>query len=101
MKYILFALLMSASLALGITAQTQSVRPRVAPTSTPTIKNDTQTTNTNRQPPVLGNGGVRPSGTPVTQSTTGKKSDDEEVVKGEANAGKMPVTVLDQAGRVV
>src|SRR5438034_7497587 len=101
MKYIFFALLISASLALGITAQTQSVRPRIAPTSTPTIKNDTQTTNTNRQPPVLGNGGVRPSGTPVTQSTTGKKSDDDEVVKVETNLVTMPVSVLDREGRFV
>ena len=88
----------------GIYGQgTTTVRPRVAPTATPTIKNDTQPPAQRPSgPPVLRGGGVKPSTAPTSQPSTSAKSDDEnEVVKVETNLVTMPVSVLDRDGRFI
>src|SRR5690348_12471111 len=108
MKNLLTSLGMAALLAVGISAQsTTGVRPRVAPTATPTIKNDSQTQVQPQQqpggPPVLQRGGVRPSTAPTpTTSQPAKTTDDsDEVVKVETNLVTMPVSVLDREGRFI
>ena len=84
-----------------ISAQT-SVRPRVAPSPTPTIKNGTQLPQTPTGPPVLRGGGVRPSTAPQTQPTPPAKSDDDDgVLRVETNLVTMPVSVLDREGRFI
>ena len=88
--------------ALGIDAQTQTTRPRVASTPAPSIKNDTQNPTTDRRPPVLSNQtGVKPSGsaTPTTGSVLSPKED--EVVRIDTNLVTMPVSVLDREGRFI
>lgn len=102
MKIFFTALMLSGLLVVGVLAQsTQTVRPRVAPTSTPTIRNETQPSNQERKAPVLSGGGVRPSSTPQTSTTTAKKSDDDEIVRVETNLVTMPVSVLDREGRFI
>lgn len=102
MKTILFALGVTAILTTGILAQT-SVRPRVAPTSTPTIQNDTrQPTQSPVGPPTLKGGGVRPSSVPSPASSSTPGNDDEnEVIKVDTNLVTMPVSVLDREGRFI
>jgi Ca-activated chloride channel family protein len=103
MKNILTALGVVAIFATGILAQT-SVRPRVAPTSTPTIKNDTQRPSQSPVgPPTLKGGGVRPSTvpTPATSSTPVTSDDENEVIKVDTNLVTMPVSVLDREGRFI
>jgi VWFA-related protein len=107
MKNVLTSLALAALLSVGIAAQsTTGVRPRVAPTATPTIKNDTQTQVQQRQPggpPVLQRGGVRPTTAPTpTTSQPAKPADDsDEIVKVETNLVTMPVSVLDREGRFI
>jgi Ca-activated chloride channel family protein len=101
MKNLLTALLLSGIAAVGIAAQsTQTVRPRVAPTGTPTIKNDTQIPSTDRKPPVLnGPGGVKPSAT--SQSGSATKAEQDGVYRIDTNLVTMPVSVLDKQGRFI
>ena len=83
---------------------TTTVRPRVAPTATPTIKNDPESPAQKPSgPPVLKGGGVQPSnGSAGQPATTSSKSDDEtDVVKVDTNLVTMPVSVLDHEGRFI
>ena len=102
MKNIVTLLGLAGLCAVGVIAQT-TIRPRVAPTSTPTIKNDTQRPVEDRAtPPVLRGGGVGPTektAPPVTPATT--RSDEDEVIKVETNLVTMPVSVLDREGRFI
>ena len=106
MKTVLFALGFALLSTIGVLGQsTTTARPRVAPTATPTIKNDTQVPS--RQPggpPVLKDGGVKPSpnGSAVPTSANASKSDDDsDVLKVETNLVTMPVSVLDREGRFI
>jgi VWFA-related protein len=104
MKKVLAAL--GLSVLLVVAGLGQTVRPRVAPTSTPTIKNDTQTPSTPSQqpvgPPVLRGGGIRPTTTPTPSTSSSPETDDEnEVVKVDTNLVTMPVSVLDREGRFI
>lgn len=105
MKNVLTALGVAAISASAILAQTTTtVRPRVAPSSTPAIKSDTQ--NSSQQPvgpPVLKGGGVRPSTvpTPLTSSSPATQDAENEVIKVETNLVTMPVSVLDREGRFI
>lgn len=105
MKSLLTVLGFTLLLANWVFGQTTTtVRPRVAPTATPTIKNDPQSpARQSGGPPVLKGGGVAPSTNSPGQSTaTSSKSDDEnEVLKVETNLVTMPVSVLDREGRFV
>jgi von Willebrand factor type A domain. len=89
----------------GVFGQTTTAaRPRVAPTATPTIKNDSQLPAQQPSgPPVLRGGGVTPSTDSRSRSTApAAKSDDEnEVLKVETNLVTMPVSVLDRDGRFI
>src|SRR5512146_1259503 len=102
MKSLLTVLGFTLLLANWVFGQTTiTVRPRVAPTATPTIKNDPQSpARQSGGPPVLKGGGVAPSTNSPGQSTaTSSKSDDEnEVLKVETNLVTMPVSVLDREG---
>jgi VWFA-related protein len=102
MKNVLSALGVAAIFATGILGQT-SVRPRVAPTSTPAIKNDTQqSTQSPVGPPTLKGGGVRPSTVPTPAASSTPVTDDEnEVIKVDTNLVTMPVSVLDREGRFI
>ena len=103
MKNILTALGIAAICATSLLAQT-AVRPRVAPSATPTIKNDTQrTTQSPVGPPTLKGGGIRPSSapTPATSSTPVTADDEGEVIKVDTNLVTMPVSVLDREGRFI
>jgi Ca-activated chloride channel family protein len=103
MKNIFSAFGVAAIFATGILAQT-TVRPRVAPTATPTIQNDTQrTTQAPVGPPTLKGGGVRPSTVPApaTSSTPVTSDDENEVIKVDTNLVTMPVSVLDREGRFI
>ena len=101
MKNFLTALLLSGLATIGIAAQSsQTVRPRVAPTGTPTIKNDTQAPTADRKPPVLnGPGGVKPSATSQPGSVT--KAEQDGVYRIDTNLVTMPVSVLDKQGRFI
>ena len=105
MKSLLTVLGFTLLLANWVFGQTTTtVRPRVAPTATPTIKNDPQSpARQSGGPPVLKGGGVAPSTNSPGQSTaTSSNSDDEnEVLKVETNLVTMPVSVLDREGRFV
>jgi Ca-activated chloride channel homolog len=89
----------------GVFSQsTTAARPRVAPTATPTIKNDSQLPAQQPSgPQVLRGGGVTPSTDSKSRSTApAAKSDDEnEVLKVETNLVTMPVSVLDRDGRFI
>ncbi|HYJ91995.1 MAG TPA: VWA domain-containing protein [Pyrinomonadaceae bacterium] len=101
MKNLALLLLLLGLITVVTKAQTtQSARPRVAPTATPTIKNDPQVT-TDRRPPVLNSqSGVKPSATPTTTGTVLKPGEDE-VVRIDTNLVTMPVSVLDREGRFI
>jgi Ca-activated chloride channel family protein len=104
MKNLLISLGIAALLSVGISAQsTTGVRPRVAPTATPVIKNDSQTTvQQPGGPPVLQRGGVRPTTAPTPTTSQPVKTDDsDEIVKVETNLVTMPVSVLDREGRFI
>lgn len=104
MKSSLFAIATILMLSAGMFGQgTPSVRPRVAPTATPAIKNDPNLPSQQPGgPPVLRGGGVKPSDSNSTPSSTTTKSDDDsDVVKVETNLVTMPVSVLDRDGRFV
>lgn len=105
MKSFFAALGTALFLTIGIFGQsTPSSRPRVAPTATPTIRNDSKTSLPQQTagPPVLKNGGIRPSQSPTPYGSTASKNDDEsEVLKVETNLVTMPVSVLDREGRFV
>jgi len=102
MKYFLSALGLAGSLTLCLAAQTtQTVRPRVAPTATPTIKNDTTAVpDPVRTAPVLKGAGVAPSQAQAKPTPTPGK-DEDEIVKVETNLVTMPVSVLDREGRFI
>jgi len=103
MKNILTALGVAAICVTNLLAQT-AVRPRVAPSATPTIQNDTQrTTQSPVGPPTLKGGGVRPSTvpTPSVSSTPVTADDENEVIKVDTNLVTMPVSVLDREGRFI
>jgi len=101
MKRVLIAFLLSGIAAIGIAAQsTPTVRPRVAPTPPPTIKNDPQSQTADRKPPVLNTGSVKPSATPPAGGGTLNK-DDDGVVRIDTNLVTMPVSVLDREGRFI
>jgi Ca-activated chloride channel family protein len=102
MKDILTALCLAGTLAIAGSAQSnQNIRPRVAPTATPAIKNDPQTVSPDRKPPVLLGGGVRPAATPTPQTSTARRAEEDDVVKIETNLVTMPVSVLDREGRFI
>ena len=103
MKNLLTALLLSGIAALGISAQTQTTtRPRVAPTPTPSIRNEGQDPSTDRRPPVLTNQtGVRPSTTPTPTTGSVLSPKEDEVVRIDTNLVTMPVSVLDREGRFI
>lgn len=104
MKKFLTALGLAGLFAISICAQTnKSVRPRVAPTATPTIRGETQTqTQQPGGPPVLRGGGVRPSVAPSPQtSSTVRPGDDDGVIRVDTNLVTMPVSVLDRDGRFI
>jgi VWFA-related protein len=102
MKNFLAPLVVAGLLGMGVVAQSTTPRPRVAPTSTPTIKNDTQSpVQTPGGPPVLKGGGVRPSTPTTSQPAFTTKSDDDEIVKVDTNLVTMPVSVLDREGRFI
>jgi Ca-activated chloride channel family protein len=104
MKSLLTALGSALLFSVGVFGQaTTTARPRVAPTATPTIKNDSQSPSQQPSgPPVLKGGGVKPSADLTYQPSTAAKSDDEnEVVKVETNLVTMPVSVLDRDGRFI
>jgi len=103
MKYFLSALGLAGSITLCLAAQTtQTVRPRVAPTATPTIKNDTTAVpDPVRTAPVLKGGGVAPSQAQAKPTPTPGKDNEDEIVKVETNLVTMPVSVLDREGRFI
>ena len=105
MKTVLTALGTALLCTAGVLGQgTTSARPRVAPTATPTIKNDQPLPSQQPGgPPVLKDGGVRPSTGTGTQSTssTPKMEDENEVLKVDTNLVTMPVSVLDREGRFI
>ena len=104
MKTFLFALGCVFFLAVvGLGQSTTTVRPRVAPTATPTLKNGPQTTSQQPGgPPVLKDGGVKPTnGLPAQATPALKTDDDSDVVKVETNLVTMPVSVLDREGRFI
>jgi VWFA-related protein len=103
MKNLLTALGIAAISATGILAQTTTVRPRVAPSSTPSIKNDTQRSSQQQPvgPPILRGGGVSPSTVPTPTTSSPATQDENEVVKIETNLVTMPVSVLDREGRFI
>ena len=104
MKSSLFALGTILLLSAGMLGQsTTTIRPRVAPTATPAIKNDPQApSQQGGGPPVLKGGGVKPSDQPnQTPTATPKSDDDSDVLKVETNLVTMPVSVLDRDGRFV
>jgi Ca-activated chloride channel homolog len=103
MKNLLTALGIAAISATGILAQTTTVRPRVAPSSTPSIKNDTQRSSQQQPvgPPILRGGGVGPSTVPTPTTSSPATQDENEVVKIETNLVTMPVSVLDREGRFI
>jgi len=90
---------MAGVLALGLSAQT--VRPRVAPTATPTIQNDTAIPSVDRKAPVLKGGGVAPGQNQTQTQTPAKADNEDEIVKIETNLVTMPVSVLDREGRFI
>jgi len=87
----------------GILGQAPTTaRPRVAPTATPTIKNDSQSAAQQPSgPPVLRGGGVKPSDSTAKPATSAKSDDENEIVKVETNLVTMPVSVLDRDGRFI
>lgn len=102
MKHLLTALLLSGIAALGICAQTQTTRPRVAPTPAPSIKNETANPATDRRPPVLTNqNGARPSTSPTPTAGSVLSPKEDEVVRIDTNLVTMPVSVLDREGRFI
>jgi len=103
MKYLLTALLLSGVAAFGISAQTQTTRPRVAPTPAPSIKNDPQNPTGDRKAPVLNDQSrIRPSASPTPAKTGSVLSGkDDEVVRIDTNLVTMPVSVLDREGRFI
>jgi len=106
MKNFLIAIGVVGLVTFGASAQsTQTVRPRVAPTATPTIKsNNPSSIQQPGGPPVLKNGGVAPSGSGTPQTSTSdsaKSADDDGVLRVETNLVTMPVSVLDREGRFI
>jgi len=106
MKNLIFAVGITGLMAFGVIAQnSQAVRPRVAPTATPTIKsNNPSSVQQPGGPPVLRNGGVTPTASstpPSTATDESKGADDEGVLRVETNLVTMPVSVLDREGRFI
>ena len=86
-----------------ISAFSQSSRIRVVATPTPAapkIQNDNQTTDGQRNAPVLLGGGQTRNQT-ATPSGTPPATDENEVIKVETNLVTMPVSVLDRDGRFI
>jgi len=105
MKTVLFALAFALLMTAGALAQTTTTaRPRVAPTATPTIKNDPQTSSQQPGgPPILKDGSVKPSNGSSAPGTSApaKADDDSDVLKVETNLITLPVSVLDREGRFI
>ena len=104
MKTVLFALGIALLMTVGALGQTTTTaRPRVAPTATPTIKNDPQASSPQPGgPPTLKDGGIKPTTNSTAPGTSATKSDDDsDVLKVETNLVTMPVSVLDREGRFI
>jgi VWFA-related protein len=99
MKKVFASMMVVGLMALGIAAQnSQTVRPRVAPTATPMIQNDPQAP-TDRKPPVLnGQNNSKPTDPAANDA---KKGEDDGVYRIDTNLVTMPVSVLDKDGRFI
>jgi Ca-activated chloride channel family protein len=103
MRKILFVLVCFSLLGISVLAQsTRNTRPRVVSSPVPpTLKNDSQTNQTNR-PPVLINKTKSNTQTQAEVKTEDVPvEDDDEEIKIETNLITIPVSVLDRNGRFI
>jgi len=103
MRKILFVLVCFSLLGISVLAQsTRNTRPRVVESPVPpTLKNDSQTNQTNR-PPVLINKTKSNTQTQAEVKTEDVPvEDDDEEIKIETNLITIPVSVLDRNGRFI
>lgn len=103
MKSLMLGVFCVGVLSVAVFAQSdRATRPRVAVTPTPippTIKNDTQQNDSDREAPTL-NGDPRT--TTQTPAETAVPGDDENaVIKVDTNLVAMPVSVVDRSGRFI
>ena len=98
MKKILFVLVCVNLFLATISAQTtRQTRPRVVPSPSPTIQNDSSSQNKTKTAPVL----VGKTTAQTTENTEETPVEDDEIIKVETNIVTMPVSVLDRDGRFI
>lgn len=102
MKRIALSIAIASMFAVSIFAQSnRATRPRVAPTPTPEVIDESETVirSDSRSAPVLQ--GNRSTGRPDPSATPPEEDDEDGVIRVETNLVTMPVSVLDRNGRFV
>lgn len=106
-KITVISILLGMCVLTAFGQNSNSTRPRVAPTTTPlpqsttapTLGNDERYPTRPSGPPVLMQDGRRPSGMPTP--TPPLAEDNDDVIRIETNLVTMPVSVLDRDGRFI